>query len=632
MDQINQQIALSQYQVESAQTIFNLATTKAGLETQVLQLQFQQIDQQTASTASLENLVNLIRSTPASQLQTMPQLLGALGLPYQGPTAAQVGPQVGPLTSTPPVYKNNPAYPNYPVYPTNPSPPPWVYGSSTTGIVQGGGTAPITTFTNPSGSPNPNYPLYPNTPGTLPTAPGLPGQLPVTNEPITFNSPGSLQAIAQSPSQQTTNTELPAYYVQDPNSTTAIPVYTSPTTFDTGPNTPGVTSPNTPTSIVGSNVITPSNIATSGMGQVTPGLSAPLADIFQYPGMSKTTGMQIPLPGSELAATQGAAGGFTPGSPSVPITATIPGMLPDIAEPFTDSSTSPDKAGYSGWGLMFFSKANQAVQQLNAGQITSTAALTTLNNILTDLKGTGANTAQLGSVTATINAINEKYKQGIITPGSTAGLSTLAPTTLPGGMTLYGTDSQGNPVYVNPNGSLYTAAGQLIGTVQPSGSPTIPISGAPGTLTTTAPVATMLPGSGPSSGPLGPVIREGSFNPKTLWPQLFQGAPNAAKMATEATISNATNTRIAAEMKLLAAKKSQTDYDMQHVQALNDVMTAIRNGNFSSVSSAIGTLSAKTTVSTRAGAKGTTSIESNLYDLYSERGRYGEGSFAGEYP
>jgi len=140
MDQLNQEIAVSQYKLQSQQQIFNLASTQAGLETQVLQLQFQQIDEQTASTGALENLLNTVKNTPMSQLATMPQLLGALGLPYSGPSAAQVGPQVGPLTANAPVYPSSNQYPNYPTYPSNPSNPPWVYtgGASSAGSTAGG--------------------------------------------------------------------------------------------------------------------------------------------------------------------------------------------------------------------------------------------------------------------------------------------------------------------------------------------------------------------------------------------------------------------------------------------------------------------------------------------------------------
>src|SRR5882724_12683463 len=108
----------------------------------------------------MENLVNLINSTPTSQLTTMPQILAALGLPYSGPTSAQVGPQLGPLTTSAPVYPTSNPYPNYPAYPQNPTTPPWVYS----------GTQPSTTITtqtttpiavqNPAPTPVGGQPVY----------------------------------------------------------------------------------------------------------------------------------------------------------------------------------------------------------------------------------------------------------------------------------------------------------------------------------------------------------------------------------------------------------------------------------------------------------------------------------------
>ena len=97
--QMNEQISLAQYQVQSAQAVFNLATTRIGLETQLLQLQEAQQSQQMAGIVALQNLVNalssgsvayaplaaLLASVPQSTLspatgttQTMTQLLEQL--------------------------------------------------------------------------------------------------------------------------------------------------------------------------------------------------------------------------------------------------------------------------------------------------------------------------------------------------------------------------------------------------------------------------------------------------------------------------------------------------------------------------------------------------------------------------
>ena len=62
LDQMNEQIALANYQVQTAQTVFNLATTRIGLETQLLQLQEVQQSQQMAGIVALQNLVNALSS------------------------------------------------------------------------------------------------------------------------------------------------------------------------------------------------------------------------------------------------------------------------------------------------------------------------------------------------------------------------------------------------------------------------------------------------------------------------------------------------------------------------------------------------------------------------------------------
>jgi len=63
LDQINQQINLAQYQVAAEQQIFNLATTKAGLETQLLQLQEVGVNNDMARIAAMQDLLNTMAST-----------------------------------------------------------------------------------------------------------------------------------------------------------------------------------------------------------------------------------------------------------------------------------------------------------------------------------------------------------------------------------------------------------------------------------------------------------------------------------------------------------------------------------------------------------------------------------------
>lgn len=93
LDQINQQIDLAQYQVQAAQTVFNLATTKAGLEAQVLQLQEVGINQDMGRIAAMQQMLatlqssgyNLVGSTTnanpnAQETAILLNLLTSLGL------------------------------------------------------------------------------------------------------------------------------------------------------------------------------------------------------------------------------------------------------------------------------------------------------------------------------------------------------------------------------------------------------------------------------------------------------------------------------------------------------------------------------------------------------------------------
>jgi hypothetical protein len=77
MDQLNEQIAVSQHKLDNEKQIFNLATTRVGLETQLVQLQDAQIDKQDASTtALLQEVAAFSSGTPTN----LPSALGMIGL------------------------------------------------------------------------------------------------------------------------------------------------------------------------------------------------------------------------------------------------------------------------------------------------------------------------------------------------------------------------------------------------------------------------------------------------------------------------------------------------------------------------------------------------------------------------
>jgi hypothetical protein len=77
MDQLNEQIAVSQHKLDNEKQIFNLATTRVGLETQLIQLQDAQIDKQDASTTALLQEVQAFSTgTPTN----LPTALGMIGL------------------------------------------------------------------------------------------------------------------------------------------------------------------------------------------------------------------------------------------------------------------------------------------------------------------------------------------------------------------------------------------------------------------------------------------------------------------------------------------------------------------------------------------------------------------------
>jgi hypothetical protein len=85
MDQLDQQIAVSNHQLQNEQKIFQLATTRVGLETQLVQLQDAQLDQQDASTAALMQEVAAFSGATPTNLPTALNMIG-LGGQYINPS------------------------------------------------------------------------------------------------------------------------------------------------------------------------------------------------------------------------------------------------------------------------------------------------------------------------------------------------------------------------------------------------------------------------------------------------------------------------------------------------------------------------------------------------------------------
>jgi hypothetical protein len=315
MDQMNMQISVSQYQYETQQQIYGLATTRVGLETQLLQLQMSQTDQQNASNAALLNIVNIIRNTPASQLSTTPQLMAALGLPYAGPTSAQVGPQVGPLG-------------------TPGTPQQFLQALQSTALgkqtIQGLGLSGLSTLTpaqeqavinqlvkdteaNPISTGNLDtvdaiQQLYANLESIMtgapasqftpygPTTPLYPAQGTTNAPPWQYSGSGLVGDPFNGTVINTGGTVVakpgsvsaPVYYLSDQASGTVTPVYNAPTSIGGSSTftvqgqgssgfytTPGFTSP-MGTILAGS--------STSGLGSQS-GATTTLSDLLQYPGL-----------------------------------------------------------------------------------------------------------------------------------------------------------------------------------------------------------------------------------------------------------------------------------------------------------------------------------------------------------
>jgi hypothetical protein len=105
-----------------------------------------------------------------------------------------------------------------------------------------------------------------------------------------------------------------------------------------------------------------------------------------------------------------------------------------------------------------------------------------------------------------------------------------------------------------------------------------------------------------------------------------QSTLNSAKVNAEQQTSSIASTRIGMEMKLLQMKQQQNQNDLQVLNAYQQIMAAISSGNFNGLGNAINILGGN-----RQGP-GAIHLEDSMYQLYSERGRYGEGTVAGSYP
>ena len=85
MAQMDEEIAVSQHKLNNEQQIFNLATTRVGLETQLVALQDAQIDKQDAGTAALLQEVAAFSGATPTNLPTAMGMMG-LGGQYINPT------------------------------------------------------------------------------------------------------------------------------------------------------------------------------------------------------------------------------------------------------------------------------------------------------------------------------------------------------------------------------------------------------------------------------------------------------------------------------------------------------------------------------------------------------------------
>lgn len=637
MDQLNMQISVSQYQYETQQKIYGLATTRVGLEMQLLTLQESQTDQQNASNAALLNIVNVIRSTPASQLATTPQLMAALGLPYSGPTAGQVGPQIGQLGSagTPaqflqtllgssegktimqkalgttslssitqaqeqqvidfiqtyaqtnyssalnnlygqlqsvltgaPATQFSALYPVAPLYPAQGS-------SATVPWEYGGGMAPYgqptTSVTNPlTGQPTSGSTAY-----------GVPPESPSAE-------------IQTSASAGTTS---PIYYLSDPTTNVLTPVY------------------NTPTAALQSGV----GFAQSMKGGAAATTATPTAGANQIPFVYS---------GSPSAVQQAASYGFT--GTTLPANLTLYGTDQNGNPVYTDQDGNLYDASGQQIGSVAAS-GSFTVQGMGTSGYYTTPSQTVPMNTIPGAAGQAGLGSTSGATTTLQDllqypGLGEQGSANISLPGEVGGTSLAAGTAvLPAGQ---GPSSAPTGPVILSGSSNPFAYGNLLG------STTVTAPPAGGTSTTTLPP---LP-SGPVGTPptlVAPISTLTSTSVGTAATNQAQTTLNAAKVSTEQQVSSIAMTRIGAETKLLQMRQQQNQNDLQVIKAYQQLQNSI-SGSGTSISNLTAAANAVTSANGvryggKAGAAAPT-IEDNLYDLYRERGRYGEGGIAGQYP
>jgi hypothetical protein len=97
LDQLNQQISLTKYKVDSESKIFNLATTRIALEAQLLALQESQTDKDMLRIKALQQVVELLAS--GQSISTIDQLLNRLGLSNDAATNVTTGPSTSSITN-----------------------------------------------------------------------------------------------------------------------------------------------------------------------------------------------------------------------------------------------------------------------------------------------------------------------------------------------------------------------------------------------------------------------------------------------------------------------------------------------------------------------------------------------------
>lgn len=414
LDQLNEQISVSDHELQNQQTIFNLATTRIGLENQLVVLQNQQTDLQTKQVEALGNVVSSLSTALPTSMPAALQELG-LGAAYVAPTAGEA--------PTPPVktgiqsvdLSNEMAYQQALAY----------YNAQV--------NLPVG-YINPSGTPSASVQtgtanqIYTGIPGTVPTT---------TTVPTVFGSSSATGNLTQQQLQQLINETQVGQPIGG-----AAPPYTGGT-IGTG--------------ITGSPNLNPNGLPTSDTSGLTVG-GAQVDTISTASGQAMlvtVAGNALPVPiigGPQPIGPTGPGGG--PGSPGSPTSPTSPTS--------TTYGNAPAPVGFN---------------------LQAPTPLPTNIDIPTTVQ-TGPGTTQVVGIVGTPASV--AYAGGAVVPptpppppqvfagGSPGGpvkagpRVTVAP--LPASLTLYGTDSNGSPVYVDPNGNLYDASGQFLGTVGVSAS------------------------------------------------------------------------------------------------------------------------------------------------------------------